>query len=329
MEYRQLGRTPFHVSRIGFGCGPASAYDYGKVDETEWEFTVHAALDSGINFFDVADVYGFGRAEEMLSGALGSRRYDVVVATKCGLVWDRQGRIHRDLSRQSVLRSIDASLQRLRLDVIPLYQIHWPDDATPIEETLEVLAQCQDQGKILHLGVSNFAYDLLRRAYAIRAFDSQQVAFNLFCRDPEREIFPWCSLHSVSVLAHSGLARGLLGGRYAPGDGISMSDTRKDSPYFSEEGRAEKQRLLDAIRSIAAETGRPFPSVAIRWVLDSSHVCSVLIGSKNREQLRENLQAVEWRLDPKIHELLGELSAACPARLAGTPAHGRSAVKTS
>src|SRR5215469_11982545 len=112
MEYRQVGRNPMKVSRIGFGCGQASGYDYGLIDEAEWRLTVEAALESGINLFDVADVYGFGRAEELLSEALGGQRHNVVIATKCGLVWDSRGRVRRDLRRESVFRSVEASLRR-------------------------------------------------------------------------------------------------------------------------------------------------------------------------------------------------------------------------
>jgi aryl-alcohol dehydrogenase-like predicted oxidoreductase len=329
MEYHQLARTLATVSRIGFGCGPASGYDYGLINEAEWRLTVEAALENGINLFDVADVYGFGRAEEMLSEALGSRRHNVVIATKCGLVWDGEGRVHRDLSRESVFRSVEASLRRLRLDVIPLYQIHWPDERTPIEETLDALAHCQKQGKIRHVGVCNFPVDLLRKAYSVHPFQSEQVAFNLLCRDPEGELFPWCNSQGIGIFAHSGLARGFLSGHYAPGDGSWLRDTRRNSPYFSGEARREKQELLDAIATIARETGRSFPSIAIRWVLENPSVSAVLVGAKNRRQLNENLQAVGWQLEAKSFQVLGELSLRCPNRLAGIPAHAKSLVNHS
>jgi aryl-alcohol dehydrogenase-like predicted oxidoreductase len=321
MEFSRLAKTSVNVSRIGFGCGPASGYDYGQLDEAEWRLAVQAALEHGINFFDVADVYGFGRAEEMLSEALGEHRHKVVVATKCGLAWDQQHMVRRDLSRQNVLRSVEASLRRLRLDVIPLYQIHWPDQATPIEETFEALAECQEKDKIRYIGVSNFSCDLLRQAYAVRPFQSEQLAFNLLCREPEKEIFPWCESAGVSVLAHSGLARGFLAGRYEPGKEHSFSDTRKNCPYFSADGRVEKQNLLDAIRKIASKENKPISSVAIRWMLENSSMSVALIGIKTREQLMENLQAVGWHLDPSSRQFLDELSAACPSGLAGTPAH--------
>ena len=321
MEYSQLAQSSQKISRIGFGCGPASGYDYGQVDETEWCLAVQTALENGINFFDVADVYGFGRAEELLSQALGTHRHEVVVATKCGLVWDQQGKVRRDLSKQNVLRSVDASLRRLRLDVIPLYQIHWPDQAIPLEETFEALAQCQQQGKIRYFGVSNFSCELLGRSYAVRPFQSEQIAFNLLCREPEQEIIPWCNSTGVSVLAHSGLARGFLAGRYAPGDGSNLLDTRKSSAYFSEEGKTEKQRLLDAIRNIATQVNKPFSSVAIRWILDNPNISAVLIGIKSRAQLMENLRVVGWRLDLASHQLLSQLSSSCPPGLDGVPAH--------
>ncbi len=321
MEYRQLGQTSLSISRIGFGGGPAGGYDYGPVDEVEWKSAVHAALESGINFFDVADVYGFGRVEELLSAALGERRREVVIATKCGLAWDEQGKVHRDLRKSAVLRAIEASLRRLRVDTIPLYQIHWPDCATPIEETLEALALCHDQGKFQFLGVSNFSLDLMQRTHLILPIASQQVAFNLLCREPEGELFSWCASSQVSILAHSGLARGLLAGRRTIGNGFDSTDVRSKSPYFSKEGRQEKQRLLDAIRLLSKKLDRPFSAVSIRWVLDNPEVGAVLIGIKNRQQLADNLKAVGWQLSPEVKDHLSYLSSLCPSGLAGTPAH--------
>jgi aryl-alcohol dehydrogenase-like predicted oxidoreductase len=321
MEYRQLGNTPVSISRIGFGGGPAGGHDYGPVDEEEWKSAVHAALDRGINFFDVANVYGLGRVEELLSQALGEKRHDVVIATKCGLVWDQHRKVHRDLSRNTVLRSIEASLRRLRVDAIPLYQIHWPDPATPIEETMETLAMCREQGKFRFLGVSNFPLDLMRRTHAILPIVSQQVAFNLLCREPEGDMFSWCASSRVSILAHSGLAQGLLAGRRRIGQIVDGNDVRGKSPYFSENDRREKQELLDAIRLLSNKLGRPFSAVSIRWVLDNPEVDAVLVGVKNRQQLADNLKAIGWQLSSEERENLNYLSSLCPSGLAGSPAH--------
>jgi aryl-alcohol dehydrogenase-like predicted oxidoreductase len=321
MEYANLGADRFRISRLGFGCGPASDYDYGPVDKTEWRAAVRAALEQGINFFDVADIYGFGQAEQMLSEALGERRHEVVIGTKCGLVWDDSRKINRDLSSKGILRSLEGSLRRLRLDTIPLYQVHWPDPMTPIEESFETLARCQEQGKIQCLGVSNFSLDLLRRAFSIHAFESNQLSYNLLCREPEDDVFPWCQSSQVSILAHSGLARGLLAGKRPLGVGFEFTDTRKNSLYFSDLGLSEKQKLLEVIRQLSHEKGRVFSSIAIRWVLDNALVTSVLVGIKNRGQLQDNLESMDWSLTTKERELLSQFSDACPAGLSGTPAH--------
>ena len=321
MEYRQLGQTSVEVSRIGFGCGPASGHDYGPVDPAEWIAAVRTALDEGINLFDVADVYGFGRAEELLAQALGGRRHDVIMATKCGLAWDETGRVHRDLSRKKVREALEGSLRRLQVERISLYQIHWPDPSTPIEDVMETLAECQSEGKIRWIGVSNFSLDLLRRARAVCRFESEQVGFNLLSRSAEFEVLPWCQTAQIAVLAHSALARGILAGKRSIGSKFDGTDTRKTSPYFSEDGLAEKTQLLQVIRELSTRTDRTFSSIALRWALDDPHMTAVLVGIKNRQQLSENLEAVGWQLNPKDRELLSQVSAACPEGLAGAPAH--------
>jgi aryl-alcohol dehydrogenase-like predicted oxidoreductase len=321
MEYRQLGKTSLSISRIGFGGGPAGGHDYGQVDEEEWKFAVLAALDNGVNFFDVANVYGLGRVEELLSQALGERRHDVVIATKGGLVWDKHCKVRRDLRKVTVIESIEASLRRLRLETIPLYQIHWPDPATPIEETLETLAMCREQGKFQFLGVSNFPLELLRRTHGILPIASQQVAFNLLCREPGGGMFPWCVASHVSIVAHSGLAQGLLAGRRSIGQEMDINDVRRRSPYFSADRREEKQAVLDAIKLLSESLGRPFSAVSIRWILDNPEVGTVLVGVKNRKQLADNLKAVGWQLPHEEWASLSHLSSLCPNGLAGIPAH--------
>lgn len=321
MEYRDLGNTSITVSRLGIGCGTTSGRDYGSIDESKWIAAVGWALDRGITFFDVADVYGFGRAEELLSLALGEKRHDVVIATKGGLVWDENGRVSRDATQEQIARAIENSLRRLRVDIIPLYQIHWPDPATLVEETLETVLRFQQQGKVRHIGVSNFPLELLRRASRSCRVETLQVAYNLLSREIETDVLSWCTTQAISVIAHTGLARGLLAGKRPIGLGFGDSDTRNRSPYFSEEGRVEKQQLLDAIRSLSGRTGRSIPSIALRWVLDNPMIATVLVGVKDQAQLEENLEAVDWQLDQADRELLSSLSDTCPKGLAGKPAH--------
>jgi aryl-alcohol dehydrogenase-like predicted oxidoreductase len=207
------------------------------------------------------------------------------------------------------------------LDVIPLYQVHWPDPQTPLEETLDALARSQSEGKIRFIGVSNFSLDCMQKVQRTHRIDSLQVPYNLLCRDIENGILAWCQTTETSVLAHSGLARGLLSGRRPLGSEFQANDTRARSPYFSDEGRLEKQNLLGALDRLRERTGRSISSISLRWILDDPRVSAVLVGIKTRAQLEENLQALGWRLDASDRELLCTLSDACPRGLAGTPVH--------
>src|SRR5713226_4350289 len=278
MEFSQIGATDCAISRLGFGCAAASNYDYGPLDEAAWIDAVHAALDAGINVFDVAGVYGFGHAEHLLSRALGNKRHEVIIATKGGLKWDGRGRVSRDASRQQIVQDLDDSLRRLRLDVIPLYQVHWPDPQTPLEETLDVLARSQSEGKIRFIGLSNFSLECMQQARRTHRIDSLQVLYNLLSRDVENGVLAWCQANETSVLAHSGLARGLLSGKRPLGSQFQTNDTRARSSYFSDEGRLQKQSLLGALDHLSERTGRSVSSISLRWILDEPRVSAVLVG---------------------------------------------------
>jgi myo-inositol catabolism protein IolS len=322
MEYARLGPRGCLISQIGFGCAPVSGYDYGVVDESAWKETVRASLDHGIDFFDVADVYGFGRAEELLSHALGEQRHKVKLATKFGLAWDGQGRTRRDSSPKHIEKALNDSLRRLRVDSITLYQLHWTDGTTPLQDILDLLLSYRDEGRIQFIGVSNVALDELQRSCPAHAIDSVQVAYNLLCRAVENGLLGWCGSTRTSVLAHSGLARGLLSGRRPPGASFDGPDTRNRSGYFSREGSEDKQRLVDALRQIGKRNGCSPSAVALRWILDQPRITSVLVGMKNPSQLEDNLQAIGWRLDSDDREFLSSLSGACPGALDGALATG-------
>jgi aryl-alcohol dehydrogenase-like predicted oxidoreductase len=322
MEFSRIGGTDCVVSRLGFGCGAASNYDYGPLDEGAWIDAIGAAFDAGVNFFDVADVYGFGHAEDLLSQALGNKRREVIIATKGGLRWDDNGRVSRDASPKWIVQAIEDSLRRLRLDAIPLYQVHWPDPRTPLDETLDALAGCQREGKIRFVGVSNFSLACVQKAQRTHRIDSLQVPYNLLCRDIEKDILAWCQTTETSVFAHSGLARGLLAGRRPLGSQFGANDTRTRSLYFAENGRVEKQSLLSALDHMSEKTGHGVSSISLRWILDEPRVTAVLVGIKSRKQLNENLEALDWKLPSPDREILATLSDACPTGLAGTPAHG-------
>ncbi len=322
VEYQRLGQTDLQISRLGFGCGPASGHDYGPIDDQEWRAAVHEALDRGVNFFDVANVYGFGHAEELLADALGPHRANAIIATKCGLLWDDHHRVHRDLSPAAVTQSVHDSLRRLQIDSIPLLQIHWPDPHTPLHETLDALAKLKHQGKFKHLGVSNFPLELLQQAAQITRIESLQLAYNLLSREPEAEIFPWCAEYQVSVLAHTALARGALSPKYAASAATDFHDTRKDSPYFADQSLRVRRQLQQAMQTISDRNKRPVATVALRWILESPVVASALVGIRDRTQLNENLEALGWHLTADERESLSAISAQSPAGLKGIPAHG-------
>jgi aryl-alcohol dehydrogenase-like predicted oxidoreductase len=317
MEYHAIGPELNLMSRLGFGCAPASGYDYGDIEETAWNSAVRASLENGINLFDVADVYGFGRAEELLSKALGENRHSVVLASKFGLVWDTQGRVRRDCSPKYAELALARSLRRLRVECITLYQLHWPDDSTSLETVLETLGRFQEQGKIRFIGVSNVPIGEIRRELISDHVDFFQVPYSLLCRDIEKDFLALCTGAQTRVLAHSALARGLLSGSRELGARFEGADTRSRSAYFSAEGSEAKERLIDALREIANQHECAPSAVALRWALDRREISSVLVGIKNRSQLDANLQAIRLRLTRSEVELLSSLSLACPGVSSG------------
>ena len=317
MEYHELGKTECRISRLGFGCAPFSAHDYGRVDDSDLIRSVRRARDQGINFFDVADVYGFGRAERLLARALGSDRYDVVVATKCGLQWDHQGRVVRNGSPDYIRKSVEASLERLRLERIPLLQLHWPDPRTSLTETFEAMEDLRAKGQVQHLGICNLELDSLCDVVRDFRIQSIQFGYNLLCRSPSNELLEFCLQHGISALAHSSLARGFLSGKYATETTFDGSDTRNSSRYFSARDFDNKQRLIESVNEVARQRGRNCAATAIRWVLDEPRIGSALVGIKNPRQLQDNLAAIGWNLTAGEYSLLSRRSAECEGSLSG------------
>src|SRR5260370_3051911 len=263
MEFAPVGSPDCIVSRLGFGCAAASNYDYGPLDEAAWIDAVQAAVDAGINLFDVAGVYGFGQAERLLSRALGDKRHEVIIATKGGLKWDGRGRVSRDSSSQQIVQDLEDSLRRLRLEAIPLYQVHWPDPQTPLEETLDVLARCKREGKIRFIGLSNFSLEEMQSAHRTYRIDSLQAQYNLLSREIENGVLAWCFANETSVLAHTGLARGLLSGKRSLGSQFPANDTRARSSYFSAYLRLHHPSLLLALHQLSTRTRPPASSISL------------------------------------------------------------------
>jgi len=304
LDYVRFGLTDLRISRLGMGCAVIGGYDYGKVDDRESVAAIQKAVELGVNFFDTADVYGFGHAEEILAQGLGPRRHEVVIATKFGVAWNEEGKTSRDLSAKRVVQALEASLRRLRLDCIPVYQIHWPDPRTPIAETLEALKKCQEAGKIRHIGCCNFPADLVDQAQAYCRVESVQMPYSLAERDSRETIRHCHEKYNMAVLTYSPLAQGLFSGRYGRDSQFEGTDLRKRSYLFQGERFESNLALLDRLRLVAGRHGRTPAQAAIRWILEESGVTCVLTGVKGPEEIEENAGALGWSLSPPDSAIL-------------------------
>jgi aryl-alcohol dehydrogenase-like predicted oxidoreductase len=323
MRYHLLGQTGLYVSELCLGAMTFGGRGFwraiGELGTAEVEQLIGTALDAGVNFIDTADVYSEGDSERLIGTALKSLarpREQVVVATKVrgrvGLGVNEVG-----LSRAHILASIDASLKRLGLDHVDLYQIHGFDPATPIEETVRTLDDVVRSGKARYVGFSNLPAWLaskaltLATAHGLARFQSAQVYYSIAGRDIEREIAPMCAAEHVAILPWSPLAGGLLSGRFDP-DKKGPADSRRTSFDFPPVSMERLPRVLSALRAVSEATGASVARVALAWLLTRPFVTSVIIGAKRREQLVDNLAATELRLAPEQIASLDAASALPP-----------------
>ena len=317
MKYRRLANTGIYVSELCLGAmtfggyGPFQAI--GALGQTEADALVHRALDAGINFFDTANVYSAGRSEEMLGAALGTRRRDVIVATKVrGRMGDGPNEI--GLSRVHVMQQCEASLRRLGTDYIDLYQIHGPDPYTDIRETLEALNDLVRAGKVRYIGCSNLtAWQLMKalgvsRQHGLAEFVSTQSYYSVAGRELEREMVPLVKDQGLALLPWSPLAGGLLSGKFTR-DGGTDPEARRVSFDFPPVDRARGFDVIDAMRGPAGAHGVTVAQVALAWLLHQPAVTSVIIGAKRLDQLNDNLGSVELTLVPDVLDRLNAVSA--------------------
>jgi aryl-alcohol dehydrogenase-like predicted oxidoreductase len=321
MRLKKLGNTGLLVSELclgsmTFGTGDGIWRAIGKLEQPAVDELVRAAFDHGINFVDTADIYHAGRSEEMTGQALrnlGIARDQFVLATK---VHGRMGPgpNQTGLSRAHILQAVDASLQRLKLDYIDLYQIHGLDALTPLEETLSALNDCVRAGKVRYLGLCNLAAWQIAKAlwisdqYHFERFESVQAYYTIAGRDLEREIVPLCSDQQLAILPWSPLAGGLLSGKFSRDD-TGPTGTRRAQFDFPPVDKERAHRVIDAMRPIAKAHGVSVAQVAIAWLLHQSPVTSVIIGAKTVEQLNDNVGAVNLQLSSEQLAALDKVSA--------------------
>ncbi|MQA10921.1 MAG: aldo/keto reductase [Pseudonocardiaceae bacterium] len=294
MRYTTLGKSGLTVSPIAFGTWQLSG-EWGGYTEDEAVRAINAALESGINFFDTAQAYGFGEAERMLGKALrGENRDELVIATKGGLRPDGNP---RDSSREWLRKGVHQSLDALGIDVIDLYQVHWPDPATPFAETAETLRELIDEGKIRHVGVSNFDEREMAAFAEHLPLESLQPPYHLFNRDVEDGILSYAQESGIGVLVYGPLAHGMLTGSFSTETTFDESDWRCSHPAFHGKAFDDNLAIVDTLREIATDCGATLSQLAIAWTLANPAVDVAIVGSRRAEHVVDSVGAAELELD--------------------------------
>jgi aryl-alcohol dehydrogenase-like predicted oxidoreductase len=303
MKTRQLGNTDMHITPIGFGTwaigGGGYAFGWGPQDDNQSIAAIKRALDMGINWLDTAAIYGLGHAEEIVGRAIRGRAEHPYIFTKCSLVWDDKGEVTNSLKEASLRREVENSLRRLQIDVIDLYQIHWPNPDPDIEEGWSTLAQLKDEGKVRWIGVSNFNVEQMRRAMKIAPISSLQTPYSLIAPDVEKDILPFCQEHDIGVIVYSPMMSGLLSGTMTREriENLPEDDWRKKNAEFQEPRLSRNLALQEKLNDIGFPHNVQAGVVAIAWTLRHPAVTGAIVGARRPEQVDAILPAAEFRLD--------------------------------
>ena len=299
MEHMKIPGTDLSPSRIGLGTWAMGGWMWGGTDEERSIRTICAALERGITLIDTAPAYGQGRSEEIVGKAVArwGRRDRVVLATKVGLEW-RNGEVARNATRARIRQEIADSLKRLRTDYVDLYQVHWPDPLVPIEETAETLHALYREGRIRAIGVSNYSPEQMDLFRQVAPLHSAQPPYNLFEREAEERVLPYCLWHGIATLTYGALCRGLLSGRMRADTRFGGDDLRRTDPKFQPPRYAQYLRAVATLEHLArARYERSVLALAVRWVLDQPGVQVALWGARSPEQLDPLDEVMGWSLD--------------------------------
>jgi len=302
MEKKRLGNSDLELTPIGVGAwamgGSGWAFAWGPQDDDESIAAIHEALDRGVNWIDTAAVYGLGHSEEVVARALEGRSNRPYVFTKCERNWNENREIYKSLKADSIRRECEASLRRLKVDVIDLYQIHWPEPDEDVEEGWATLAKLKEEGKVRWIGVSNFNAQQLERCRKIAPITSLQPPYSAVSPEIESEVLPYCQTHGIGVIVYSPMKSGLLTGKMTKERvaGFPQDDFRKRAPAFQEPQLSRNLELADLMRKIGERHGRSVGEVAIAWTLRHPAVTAAIVGMRSAEQARGVLGALEFRL---------------------------------
>jgi aryl-alcohol dehydrogenase-like predicted oxidoreductase len=305
-----LGGSALEVSPIAFGTWQLGG-DWGEVDEQEAVRAIQFAREQGINFFDTAQGYGFGKSERALGNALRDdldhRRDEVVIATKGGLRIDEERGLVRDSSPDWLRQGVAQSLEALGVDYIDLYQVHWPDPDTPLAETGAALQELTSEGKIRHVGVSNFSPGQMDELSRTRPVETLQPPYSMFRREIEVGVLPYIQEHNIGVLAYGPLAHGLLTGAMTPGQSFEDSDWRGSSSEFRGDDFAHNLEIVDRLSEFAQERGYTVSQLAIAWTLAHPAVHVSIVGSRSQKHIEESIGALEVKLSDDDLAEIGQI----------------------
>jgi len=302
MQTKRLGYTDLNFSTIGLGTwamgGGDWKYGWGPQDDPDSIATIRHALELGVNWIETAIAYGLGHSEEVVGKAIKELRDKPIIATKCGRVWDKDGNISGYLKKEGIRSQIDASLRRLKIDVIDLCQIHWPIPDEDIEEGWSAIVDLIKEGKVRYAGVANFGVEQLKRIQSIHPVASLQPPYSMIVRDVENELLSYCSTNSIGVIVYSPMQKGLLTGKFTRErvQNLPENDHRREDPHFQEPELSANLELVEGLGSIAEKSGRTVAQLAIAWVLRRAEVTAAIVGARHPFQTEETVVAGERML---------------------------------
>ena len=300
MIYKKLGNSDLMCSVVGLGTWAMGGDFFGAIEDQKCIDSLCASLDHGVNLIDTAPIYGRGHSEEIVGKAIkGKDRSKIVLCTKVGLMYGDHpyGKGGKCLKKDGIMWEIDMSLRRLGTDYIDLYQMHWPDVNTPVEESMEALLKLQEQGKIRYIGVSNFDVPLLERTAKCGEIVSTQPQYSLLERDIEADVLPYCVEKNLGVLSYGSLAAGVLTGKFKEVPQAEKGDNRANFyPFFKEPHFSKVMKVLAVMDEISAETGKPLAQIAINWSTQKDYVSTALCGVRNVAEAAENCATFDWTL---------------------------------
>ena len=312
MEYRTLGESNLAVSAITFGAWAAGGWQWGGNDDKDSIEAMLAAYDLGVTSIDTAPIYGQGKSEELVGRVVKKLQRDKVqIMTKFGMSWtdnkgdfffyskDNNGKdidVYKYSGKESIVKECEASLKRLRTDYIDLYQQHWPDTTTPIDETMEAVLRLKEQGKIREAGVSNYSVAQMETAAKTLNLVSNQVSFSMVNRGIQDKLVPYSLQHHKSIIVYSQLQRGLLTGKIKPGQKFGEGDSRSGVKYFKEENIKRTNTFLEKIKLLADEKHISLGQLVISWTINTPGITVALVGARNAEQSKQNAEAIDVKL---------------------------------